>query len=61
MQRNLIEDQIKSVKCAIESHNETIALLNKQKQKFSNVEKYREADEINKTKIGNNREEARER
>ena len=49
MQTSMREDNIKSVSNAIQSHDETIALLQKQKQKYSSVEKYLEAAEINKS------------
>jgi len=37
------------VSSAIQSHQETNALLQKQKQKYSNAEKFLEAAEINKS------------
>jgi len=43
------EENIKNVSSAIQSHQETIALLQKQKQKYSNAEKFLEAAEINKS------------
>ena len=49
MQSSLREEHIKSVSNAILSHDETISLLQKQKQKYSSVEKYLEAAEINKS------------
>lgn len=49
MQSSLREEHIKSVSSAIQSHDETIALLQKQKQKYSSAEKYLEAAEINKS------------
>ena len=49
MQSSLREEHIKKVSNAIQSHDETIALLQKQKQKYSSVEKYLEAAEINKS------------
>ena len=49
MQSSLREEHIKSVSNAIQSHDETISLLQKQKQKYSSVEKYLEAAEINKS------------
>ena len=49
MQSSLREEHIKNLSSAIQSHDETIALLQKQKQKYSSVEKYLEAAEINKS------------
>ena len=54
------EDNIKSVSNAIQSHDETIALLQKQKQKYSSVEKYLGAAEINKINLRNDGAEAAE-
>lgn len=48
-QGSLREERIKNISSAIQSHDETTALLQKQKQKYSNTEKYLEAAEINKS------------
>ena len=49
MQSSLREEQVTNVSNAIQSHDETIALLQKQKQKYSSIEKYLEAAEMNKS------------
>lgn len=49
LQSSMREENIKNVSSAIQSHQETIALLQKQKQKYSNAEKFLEAAEINKS------------
>ena len=49
MQSSLREEQVTNVSNAIQSYDETIALLQKQKQKYSSIEKYLEAAEINKS------------
>jgi hypothetical protein len=43
------KDKIQELSGAIQNHNETISLLEKQKQKYSNTEKFLEAAEINKS------------
>ena len=43
------KDKIQELSGAIQNHNETIGLLEKQKQKYSNTEKFLEAAEINKS------------
>ena len=47
MQSSLREEQIKNISNAIQSYDETIGLLQKQKMKYSNAEKFLEAAEIN--------------
>ena len=49
MQSSMREENIKNVSSAIQSQEETIALLQRQEQKYSNAEKYLEAAEINKS------------
>ena len=49
MQSSLRKERIKSLSNAIKSGDETIALLQNQKQKYSSVEKYLETAEINRS------------
>ncbi len=49
MQSSLRKERIKSLSNAIKSGDETIALLQNQKQKYSSVEKYLEPAEINRS------------